>query len=89
MDHVAIVWKNRRSVRHGVCGAPAPAPTPGEINRMPALAQIVEALEQIAPLRLAADWDAVGLLVDGRRPQIARVLTCLSLTPAVAAEAVG
>ena len=55
---------------------------------MPALAQVVEALEQIAPLRLAAAWDAVGLLVGGRRPDIARVLTCLSLTPDVAAEAV-
>lgn len=55
---------------------------------MPALAQVVEALEQIAPLRLAAGWDSVGLLVGGRRPDIATVLTCLSLTPTVAAEAV-
>ncbi|NDC53232.1 MAG: Nif3-like dinuclear metal center hexameric protein [Planctomycetia bacterium] len=45
-------------------------------------------LERIAPLRLAAEWDAVGLLVGSRRASIARVMTCLTLTPAVAAEAV-
>ena len=45
-------------------------------------------LERIAPLRLAAGWDSVGLLVGSRRSSIARVLTCLTLTPAVAEEAV-
>ena len=55
---------------------------------MPTLAQVTESLEHIAPLRLAAEWDSVGLLVGSRRPQIARVMTCLSLTPDVAAEAV-
>jgi dinuclear metal center YbgI/SA1388 family protein len=55
---------------------------------MPTIAQVTEALEHMAPLRLAAAWDSVGLLVGSRRPQIARVMTCLSLTPEVAAEAV-
>ena len=55
---------------------------------MPALAAVTGALEAIAPLRLAADWDAVGLLVAAARPDVDRVLTCLSLTPEVAAEAV-
>lgn len=55
---------------------------------MPALAQVTAELERIAPLRLAAEWDAVGLLVAPRRDPIGRVLTCLTLTPAVAAEAV-
>jgi len=41
------------------------------------------------PLRLAADWDTVGLLVAPRRSNVARVMTCLTLTPAVAAEAAG
>jgi dinuclear metal center YbgI/SA1388 family protein len=54
---------------------------------MPALSAVTAALEALAPLRLAADWDAVGLLVAGR-PTVDRVLTCLSLTPEVAAEAV-
>ncbi|MFM7136043.1 MAG: Nif3-like dinuclear metal center hexameric protein [Planctomycetota bacterium] len=52
------------------------------------LADLVAALERIAPLRLAAEWDAVGLLVAPREPEVRRVLTCLTLTPEVAAEAV-
>ena len=55
---------------------------------MPSLAQVTAELERIAPLRLAAEWDVVGLLVAPRRDVVERVLTCLSLTPAVAAEAV-
>jgi len=55
---------------------------------MSTLAEVTAILEQIAPLRLAADWDSVGLLVGSHRPQINRVMTCLSLTPEVAAEAV-
>jgi dinuclear metal center YbgI/SA1388 family protein len=50
--------------------------------------RVTAELESLAPLRLAADWDVVGLLVGSRRPSIARVLTCLTLTPAVAEEAV-
>jgi len=56
---------------------------------MPSLAAVTTALESIAPLRLAADWDAVGLLVSPRRPALERVMTCLSLTEDVANEAVG
>ena len=55
---------------------------------MPTISQVTEALEHMAPLRLAAEWDSVGLLVGTHRPQIARVMTCLSLTPEVAEEAV-
>lgn len=55
---------------------------------MPSLAAVTTALESIAPLRLAADWDAVGLLVSPRRPALERVMTCLSLTEDVANEAV-
>ena len=57
-------------------------------SRMPTINDVTAALEQIAPLRLAADWDSVGLLVGSSRPRIARVMTCLSLTPEVAGEAV-
>ena len=52
------------------------------------LSDVVAALERIAPERLAAEWDAVGLLVAPREPEVRRVLTCLTLTPEVAAEAV-
>lgn len=55
---------------------------------MPTLAAVTDELERIAPLRLAADWDAVGLLVGGGRDGVARVMTCLTLTDRVAAEAV-
>lgn len=55
---------------------------------MPSLEKITAALEGIAPLRLAAEWDAVGLLIGTRRATIDRAMTCLSLTPAVAREAV-
>jgi len=55
---------------------------------MPSLPDVVAALERIAPERLAAEWDSVGLLVAPRDPQVRRVLTCLTLTPEVAAEAV-
>lgn len=55
---------------------------------MPSLAQVTAELERIAPLRLAAEWDVVGLLVAPRQDVVGRVLTCLSLTPDVAAEAV-
>jgi len=55
---------------------------------MPTLDAVTAALESLAPLRLAADWDAVGLLVAPRRRTIDRVLACLTLTPTVAAVAV-
>ncbi|MFO1077282.1 MAG: Nif3-like dinuclear metal center hexameric protein [Planctomycetota bacterium] len=48
------------------------------------------ALQRIAPLELAAEWDNVGLLVDprgSRRRRVARVLLTIDLTAAVAREA--
>lgn len=46
-------------------------------------------LERYAPPRLAEDWDNVGLLVGDFRGMARRVMTCLSVTPATAAEAIG
>jgi len=51
------------------------------------LADIVAFLEELAPLELAESWDNVGLLVGRRRRDVARVMTCLTVTPASAAEA--
>lgn len=49
---------------------------------------VTDFLGRIAPLALADDWDNVGLLVgDPRRPS-RRVMTCLTVTPNVVAEAV-
>ncbi|MCA8951237.1 MAG: Nif3-like dinuclear metal center hexameric protein [Planctomycetes bacterium] len=53
------------------------------------LARVLDALEEIAPLELAADWDNVGLLLDprGRRHRIERILLTIDLTDDVVAEA--
>lgn len=49
---------------------------------------ICQALAQVAPLRLAEDWDNVGLLVGDRASEVDRVMTCLTITPDVVDEAV-
>jgi dinuclear metal center YbgI/SA1388 family protein len=49
---------------------------------------VIQALADIAPLELAADWDNVGLLVGPRRQTVERVMTCLTITPVTAQEAV-
>jgi len=45
-------------------------------------------LEDFAPLRLAEDWDNVGLLVGDRQRPANRIMTCLTITPASAREAI-
>ncbi|ADB15527.1 protein of unknown function DUF34 [Pirellula staleyi DSM 6068] len=45
-------------------------------------------LEALAPTGLAESWDNVGLLMGDRAQPIARVMTCLTITPASAAEAI-
>ena len=55
---------------------------------MPKPATVIDELERLAPLHLAADWDNVGLLVGSKKQTIDRVMTCLTLTPDVAHEAV-
>jgi dinuclear metal center YbgI/SA1388 family protein len=55
---------------------------------MPRIAQIVEFLERFAPPTLAEEWDNVGLLMGDRQAEAERVMTCLTITPASAGEAV-
>lgn len=55
---------------------------------MPAIADVVQRLESFAPTALAEDWDNVGLLVGDAAGAAERVMTCLTLTEDVAAEAV-
>ncbi len=45
-------------------------------------------LQTFAPPQLAEGWDNTGLLVGGEQDQVSTVLTCLTLTPEVAQEAV-
>lgn len=50
------------------------------------LSEIVAALESLAPVGLAADWDNVGLLLEGDRP-VRRILCTVDFTEAVLDEA--
>ncbi len=45
-------------------------------------------LEEFAPLRLAEDWDNVGLLLGDRERSVSRIMTCLTVTPESVAEAI-
>ena len=49
---------------------------------------LVEAMGQIAPLDAAEPWDNVGLIVGDASADVARVMLCIDLTPAVVEEAV-
>jgi len=49
---------------------------------------IAELLAEIAPLALAEEWDNVGLLIGDRSASAARVMTCLTVTPQSASEAI-
>jgi dinuclear metal center YbgI/SA1388 family protein len=55
---------------------------------MPTVAEFAAHLERFAPCATAAEWDNVGLLLGDPAAHVARVLTCLTLTPDVAEEAV-
>src|SRR5881392_170879 len=52
------------------------------------VAAVLDFLEQFVPPSLAADWDNVGLLLGDRTAEVRRVMTCLTVTPASAAEAI-
>lgn len=54
---------------------------------MPTLAEVIDFLEQFAPPSLAAEWDNVGLLLGDRAAPADRIMTCLTVTPESAAEA--
>lgn len=49
---------------------------------------ITQFMESFAPARLAEDWDNVGLLVGDCSAEVGAVMTCLTVTPASAAEAI-
>lgn len=55
---------------------------------MPTVAAIAAFLEQLAPLRLAEQWDNVGLLVGHRTLDVRKLMTCLTVTPQSAGEAI-
>jgi dinuclear metal center YbgI/SA1388 family protein len=55
---------------------------------MTSVADLCTFLDDFAPPALAAEWDNVGLLIGDRAQKVERVMTCLTITPAAAAEAI-
>lgn len=55
---------------------------------MISLQELIAFFETICPPELAEDWDNVGLLLGDRRRKVGRVMTCLTVTPETATEAV-
>src|SRR5438477_5826039 len=55
---------------------------------MTTVSEVTTWLEQFAPSRLAEPWDNVGLLWGDPAAAVQRVMTCLTVTPVTAAEAI-
>ena len=55
---------------------------------MTKIQSICDFLEQFAPLSLAEDWDNVGLILGDPQRPAAQIMTCLTVTPESAAEAI-
>ncbi|GEA17308.1 MAG: hypothetical protein PWR22_2338 [Moorella sp. (in: firmicutes)] len=49
--------------------------------------EIIAVMEALAPPELAAEWDNVGLMLGSPEAEVRRILVCLDVTMAVAAEA--
>jgi dinuclear metal center YbgI/SA1388 family protein len=55
---------------------------------MPLVDDVARFLEVFAPARLAESWDNVGLLAGDRHRALHKIMTCLTITPASAQEAI-
>lgn len=55
---------------------------------MTRLQDVVSFLREFAPPELAESWDNVGLLIGDAASEVRSILTCLTLTPNVADEAI-
>jgi len=55
---------------------------------MACIEDVCQVLNELAPLSTAESWDNVGLLLGRRERTVSRLMTCLTLTPAVAQESV-
>ena len=58
------------------------------VRTMTTVRDVCRHLQDVAPLSLAEDWDNVGLLLGDEATEVARAITCLTLTPDVAEEAI-
>ncbi len=52
------------------------------------LDDLLAVLNQVAPERLAGDWDQVGLHLAGDKKRVRRAMLCIDLTPPVLEEAI-
>jgi dinuclear metal center YbgI/SA1388 family protein len=57
------------------------------LSGMPAMTDLCKAMETIAPLAHAMEWDNVGLLVGRRDAAVSGITLCIDLTSAVLEEA--
>jgi dinuclear metal center YbgI/SA1388 family protein len=55
---------------------------------MPTIATVATWLRQFAPLELTESWDNVGLLLGDEAAEVRKIMTCLTITPASAEEAI-
>lgn len=55
---------------------------------MTTICDVTQFLERFAPTALAEEWDNVGLLVGDQTGNVTRIMTCLTVTEASAAEAI-
>ena len=55
---------------------------------MTKIRSICDFLEQFAPTTLAEDWDNVGLILGDAELPASKIMTCLTVTPESAAEAI-
>lgn len=55
---------------------------------MPTVGDFCAFLDRFAPPELASDWDNVGLLLGDPNAEVQRVLTCLTVTSEIVAEAI-
>jgi dinuclear metal center YbgI/SA1388 family protein len=65
--------------------------SPAQTERNPnviKIQQVCQFLNQFAPIRLAEEWDNVGLLTGDRESSCKKIMTCLTVTPESAAEAI-
>jgi len=56
---------------------------------MTTIQTVCDYLERYAPTDLAEDWDNVGLILGDPELPCAKVMTCLTITPESASEAIG
>ncbi|HLQ44222.1 MAG TPA: Nif3-like dinuclear metal center hexameric protein, partial [Planctomycetaceae bacterium] len=65
-----------------------PVCKPQKVALVIPLRQVIDFLREFAPPELAESWDNVGLLIGDPADAVSSVLTCLTLTPYVAEEAI-